>query len=557
MKIQIIFRSIVYTISFILIPYVLTNAQTTIVKGKLLDVNRKPSKFALVGVASSVHSNEQFYVKCDEKGNYSIKITTPGQNFLVYSIPSHEALRIPVQNIKDKEFKINVTLAPYKYKDSFDNVCVDGTFNNFNIASPEKMKKEKDGTYTYEVTTDEKEIKYQLCDIEKNGRTINAPGSSTYKPDYSGDYYSVLKVTGGKTKIVFDPSKLLRRNVESKVSFTGSKYDETIYKLNNEFSKITKDAYQKMHDYVNEKKDIQNFQYDRGDYFSALLKKIDSVKDNNLKNYLKLNYVSFASVKPKGYNYEKAETFFNSIPPGNYAWEMVPSAFYSYYSIFPKFKWNELQDKFLRKSKSMTLKIGILGNKLSMAKYANDTEELKKIHALILNNFKDVKEAQDLLKRYPVESKIKVGAEIPDFNVTSLDSPNLKYSKQGMIGKIYLIDFWATWCGPCVREMGSLHKAYEKFKDKGFDILSLSLDNSPDVVTKFRNEKWKMPWKNSFIGRSDKNKLTKKFEVTGIPKPILVGKDGKILAMNGKLRGSELEKTLSKYFNSKISKSNK
>lgn len=557
MKIKYLFYSFVFAVFLMLVVSVLTKAQTTVIKGKLLDVNSKPSKFGLVGVAETDYANGQFFVKCDENGNYSIKLTKPGQNILIYSIPSHEALRIPVQNIKDKEFTIDVNLTSYKYMDNFDNVGVAGTFNNFDMGSPEKMKKQNDGTYTFNVTTDKKEIKYELCGIEKNGRTINAPGSPMFVPDSSGDYFSVLKVTGGKAKIVFNPAKLLRKNAESKVNFTGSDYDKMIYIMNKEFSEILKDAYKKMHDYIDKKKNPQNFQYDRGNYFTELQKKIDSVKDKDLQNYLKLNYVFFSTFRPKGYSFEKAESFFNSIPPENYAWELVPSAFFSYYSIIPQFKWKELQDKFLKKSKSLTIKITIMSNELATAKYSKDIEEIRKIHTLILNDFKDVKEAQDLLNRYPVESKIKVGADIPDFTITSIDSPNVRYSKQSMLGKIYLIDFWATWCGPCVGEMETLHKAYEKFKDKGFDILSLSLDTSPDVVSKFRNEKWKMPWKNSFIGRSDKNKLTEKFEVTGIPRPILVSKEGKILELNKDLRGSELEMTLSKYFYSKISKGNK
>jgi len=96
--------------------------------------------------------------------------------------------------------------------------------------------------------------------------------------------------------------------------------------------------------------------------------------------------------------------------------------------------------------------------------------------------------------------------------------------------------------------MDALHKAFEKFKDKGFELLSLSIDGSADDVVKFRNDKWKMPWKNSFIGSKEGRKIADAFEVIGIPRPILVGADGKILEMEGELRGSKLQETLAKYF---------
>ncbi|MEK6552569.1 MAG: TlpA disulfide reductase family protein [Bacteroidota bacterium] len=548
MKSKFIHRSIFSVLFVMFTVNISLFAQTTVVKGKLLDVEGNPSKYALVGIASSPGANGQDFVSCDAKGNYSIKLTKPGQNFLMFSIPSHRSLSIPVQNNKNKEFTIDVTLAPYKYKDNFENIGVAGTFNDFNIRSPEKMVKREDGTYTFEVKSYLKEIKFQLCGIEKDNRTINAPESVAFEPDSSGDYRSIINVNAGKATIVFDPSKLLKKDSDNKVAFTGSDYDEKIFKFSEEYSKISSDAVQKMRAHMDAKKNPQGFQYDGGNFFTEILKKIDSEKDLEFKDYLKLIYVSFSSYKPKDYSFEKATSFFESLSPENAAWELMPSAFFSYYFLVPQFKWNELQDKFLKDSKSNSIKISVLTNKLAMAKFSGNKEELIKLHTLIANDYKEVKEAQDLLKKFPIESKIKVGVEIPDFEVISIDNPTEKHSKQSMLGKIYMIDFWATWCGPCVGEMEILHKVYDKFKDKGFELLSLSLDAKSDDVIKFRNDKWKMPWKNSFIGDTDGRKIADKFEVIGIPRPILVSAEGKILEMEGDLRGDKLENTLLKYF---------
>jgi thiol-disulfide isomerase/thioredoxin len=523
-------------------------AQITHVKGKLLDVDGKPNKFALVAFAPSTSTVGHNFISCDAKGNYSIDITTPGVNRLLFSIPSHNSVQVPVMNNKNKTVTIDVTLAPYKYKDNFDEVSVTGAFNGYNIRSPEKMTKKEDGTYVYEVTTDEKEVKYQLCKIEKLGRTINNPESEAYELDSTGDYRSVVKAVGGKALIVFDPSKLLIRDADYKVTFKGSDFDEKIFKYSDEYLKKSTDANNQMRAFIESKKNYQDFTYDAGDYLITLLTKIEKEKNKEIKDYLKLIYVSFSTFRPKGYNNEKAIAFFESVSPENSAWDLAHTAFFAYYNLFPQFKWNELQDNFLKKTKSKQIKIAILSNKLSTAKFSRSDEELKRLHTLIRNDYSDIKELQDMLKRYPIESKIKIGVEIPDFEATSLDNANEKISKKSMLGKIYMIDFWATWCGPCVGEMETLHKTYEKFRGKGFEIISLSMDGDASDVTKFRNDKWKMPWKNSFIGNSEGRKLADNFEVIGIPKPMLISAEGKILEMDETMRGEKLDETLVKYF---------
>ena len=118
---------------------------------------------------------------------------------------------------------------------------------------------------------------------------------------------------------------------------------------------------------------------------------------------------------------------------------------------------------------------------------------------------------------------IKVGNQLPAFEFVSMEDKNVVYSNKTFEGKIYLIDFWATWCEPCMKEMQSLHKTYEKYKGTGkFDILSVSIDSSPVLVENFKRNKWEMPWKNVVIVKGKKSREALMFEVNFIPKMILV-----------------------------------
>ena len=147
----------------------------------------------------------------------------------------------------------------------------------------------------------------------------------------------------------------------------------------------------------------------------------------------------------------------------------------------------------------------------------------------------------------PMETAIALGKTVPEFKLASLEDAQSTISNDLLKGKITMLDFWAVWCGPCIGEMESMHKAYERFKGKKLQIISFSFDAKPEDVVKFREKKWKMPWLHAFIEKGFESDLAKRFEVIGIPKPILVDSEGKILAMENELRGEELERTLEKF----------
>lgn len=139
--------------------------------------------------------------------------------------------------------------------------------------------------------------------------------------------------------------------------------------------------------------------------------------------------------------------------------------------------------------------------------------------------------------------------DAPKFAIADIDNKQVTYTKETFKDKVYLLDFWATWCSPCIKELPLLHKIYDQYKDKGFEILSLSADESKTDVSKLRQGKWKMPWKHSFL--DDKEKMTEAYEVTGYPSAFLVDAKGQIIADGYAARGERLEKALAEYFASK------
>ena len=140
--------------------------------------------------------------------------------------------------------------------------------------------------------------------------------------------------------------------------------------------------------------------------------------------------------------------------------------------------------------------------------------------------------------------RLITGAVAPDFAQVTPEGKSLKLSD--LRGKYILIDFWASWCGPCRQENPNVVRMYEQYKDKGFDILSVSLDSARDRWLQ-AIEADKLSWKHVSDLKGWSNEVAQMYEVSGIPKTFLIDPQGKIIATD--LRGPSLEAKLKELFN--------
>jgi thiol-disulfide isomerase/thioredoxin len=141
--------------------------------------------------------------------------------------------------------------------------------------------------------------------------------------------------------------------------------------------------------------------------------------------------------------------------------------------------------------------------------------------------------------------RIRPGMAAPAFRAPSLDNPAVEYTGTSLKGRIYLIDFWATWCAPCVAELPGLTRLYEKYHGQGFEILSYSIDSNRDVIRQFRKERT-MPWLHAIDPqfRELQSPMAKDFDVLAIPRAVLADANGIVIATDQECRGSKLEELL-------------
>lgn len=167
-------------------------------------------------------------------------------------------------------------------------------------------------------------------------------------------------------------------------------------------------------------------------------------------------------------------------------------------------------------------------------------------YKVILSQFSDVNArltsfVQSNMAMLASEKRLSVGAEPIPFSVKGIKGETLSPAEYK--GKVLLIDFWATWCGPCIAEMPNVKSVYSKYHPKGFEIVGISLDQSRDKLDTYIQQQG-IEWPQYFDGKWWNNDIAAMYGIKSIPATLLVDRRGKIRYKS--LRGRQLEAAVEK-----------
>jgi thiol-disulfide isomerase/thioredoxin len=179
-----------------------------------------------------------------------------------------------------------------------------------------------------------------------------------------------------------------------------------------------------------------------------------------------------------------------------------------------------------------------LGDTLARsATAAGEMNTARKVYESMLEKYGDAKEIRDTIQDN-LDRLALVGKPSPVVAAKDIQGKIFRLAEQK--GKYVLLDFWATWCGPCIKDLPNLKAAYAKYHDKGLEIVGISLDETPEPVRDFVKDK-RIPWPQIHNG-SGGSDIVAAFSVNNIPATFLVGPDGRIVRLE--LAGENLDKVL-------------
>lgn len=551
-----------FLIALICISLSITALSQTTITGHLLGCDGRPMAMSHVHIDGglgrfdidpSLHDVNYERVQTDSDGNFRLSTKATGAFYLAFTGVGHEMMQVPLIVESATNLQVEAQLRPVQYLDNLNNVEV---FFNVLDGRPSakgtrnKMGKRSDGTYVAEISTELPSLNYVLVNVGGSPSKFSPPFSSGTMADIYeywnfGVYFSVIHSRDNIARITFDPAKLKRSEVPGKIRFIDSTCIQASFAdLQDRFAKVKEGHDLAFREHFKAGKSFKEFSYDWTRIAADLRRSIENETVQILRDELIIEYLELATISGKGIDRSYLKKRLQEVSPLSLGWVYHVTAA----EQMPTYATNgkKYLDRILAEHPNRNFRAQLMLVLCTSAKTEHRQAEYLRLFYRLINDFPDTPAGRAAKDSWYPRGKIKPGVDIPDFSFVSLDDPSIKLTKTGFREKYLLIDFWATWCGPCVGELKFLHKAYEMYHSKGLEMLSISFDQSPDIVRRFRSRKWPMPWHNVVVDENDQPDVSLSFEVA-FPKPILVDPKGKIIEMHDNLRGEDLAKTLKKY----------
>ncbi len=530
----------------------------TVITGTLLGADGAPMKLAHVFIWRGMSSRGASRSLAGPDGRFAIATQLTGPLYVEFAGVDHYPVMVPVLVRRPELIGLDVRLKHYEYTDSLDRVTAIGDWNHFQFGSGKPLVKGPDGRYSVRVDSVADTLAYELLGLEKSGnRSINGTQPGRYEYDGGGDYRTIVTAQHGYVTIVLDPAQLDRRRDSLIVSFRDPRsFAARAYALSHVWDAEERGFFDSSAA-ARARKDSVHYAW--GPVLRRLRTALRTERDPLLRRLLLFQLVD-ASGMADSSDTAACRRLIADVPDSSAWLALNPNALNSLYRAYrvvygtagPRRQLTDSgQRRLLERMEHVAavqpdsdVQVMALQNAIFLARSLHDDRRFNDDYAALVNGHPESAVTRFVKSQLAPDRPLRDGVPMPDFRFAALSDSAVVYTPASFAGKVVLLDFWATWCGPCLGEMRYLQALHDSLGSRGLEMLSISLDQQAADVARYRQGEWKMPWLHAFAPGGFDNAQIRKLEILGIPTVILLGRDGKIIAVDTGLRGEDLVATV-------------
>jgi thiol-disulfide isomerase/thioredoxin len=530
----------------------------TVITGTLVGSDGLPMPFAHVHLTHAMLSARIVRAQVGPDGRFAIAIPWSGPYRLVFTGLDHAAMTVPLLITAPTTLALDVRLRRHRYRATLDSLRAIGDFNGFRRDSGRALERQPDGRYTLEVEAPADTLAYQVIGLDSSGsRTTAGTRADRYSLVDGQGYRSVIRVRNGRATIEFDPSALRRDTTSSRAVFRDTTVGMGRYHAMLRDWQALDERWMDSSRAARERHDSLRFDWEP--IVARRLAMLRGERDPLARQLLLFQLLRFAQMGARldtAWGWRLAREIPSSSPWWAYQEVGQPGAVTFAYRVGLG-RTESLRAGMPRDTAVAELVLGYLdrmiadhpdslvkGEALTAAIGFSQGARRNDYYLRFARDFPNSPNAGFINAQFAPNRVWRVGAPVPDFRFPSVDDTSVVYTPAALAGRPYLLDFWATWCGPCIEDMRDLHAAHDSLAAEGVEFLSVSIDNAADTVRGFRRGEWKMPWLHAIATGGWSNEQVRRLEILFVPRTMLIGSDGRVLAVDERLRGKGLLATI-------------
>jgi peroxiredoxin len=525
-----------------------TPSSQTVLAGSLLGSEGTALPNGRVVVTRRLLEGDDVQVETVGKdGKFRVPLDTGGIMRVYFEAPHHERARILTYLEPGDTVRVNVTLSPIPLRDDLSGATVVRADSN---AEDVPLTRQPDGAYAAPVPAPGDSLSYRVDGVRAAPDRGPAPAISGTRADrvvFRGrrGYQSVVAAPEDTVRVRFDPARLPSGEGEEVIQFEDSDGAAAQYY---QFASRLKSTQRQLRSPTTTAGDV-----DWSKNREALRTALGTNPPDDLRNAYLVTYFRY-TLRYAPQDSARARKMMDAVPPDSPLLAAMGGELFLFGRLHRATKTPSICRRYVRSVADAhpvdDVRAGALYHLLREAHRRDDSTQVQQYYSRLTDEYPNTVAARNARDRFDPEEVLdavprgvlKAGRAVPEFEVPALRG-DTTYTPEDFEGQYVLIDFWVTWCAPCIDEMPTFRTAYDAYRKDGFTILGVSFDHRSRRVEAFLDEQ-PLPWPQAFVQDGFESTVARQFKVGKLPTKVLVGPDGKIVATDQELRNTGLMEVL-------------